>query len=266
MLYQSIWRKETSEWSIYGIPEKFYPDHGSDFTSKHLEQVAIDLKMELVFSTIGVPRGRGKVERFFQTVNQLLLEKLPGYLKNCTRDSLLTIQELEQKIEDFLIYEYNHRKHSSIQTNPIKRWNKSGFLPNMRKSLEELDLLLLQISKSRKIHSDGIHFQGFRYINSNLSAFVGESVQIRYNSQDFAEIRVFFQNKFLFFAITPELSNFKVGIKDIVAARNKRKQSLKKQSSIIKSVTETLIEEKTSELSLEHTMTKKSKLKMCFND
>lgn len=266
MLYQAIWRKENSEWPICGIPEKFYTDHGSDFTSKHLEQVAIDLKMELVFSTIGVPRGRGKVERFFQTVNQLLLEKLPGYLKNRTRNSLLTIQDLEQKIEEFLIYEYNHRKHSSIQTTPVKRWNESGFLPNMPKSLEELDLLLLQISKSRKIHPDGIHFQGFRYTNPNLSAFVGESVQIRYNPQDFAEIRVFFQNKFLCTAITPELSNFKVGIKDIVAARNKRKQSLKKQSSIIKSVTETLIEEKTSELNLEHKMTKKSKLKRYFND
>lgn len=78
MLYQAIWRKENYEWPICGIPEKFYTDHGSDFTSKHLEQVAIDLKMELVFSAIGVPRGRGKVERFFQTVNQLLLEKLPG--------------------------------------------------------------------------------------------------------------------------------------------------------------------------------------------
>lgn len=98
----------------------------------------------------------------------------------------------------------------------------------MPKSLEELDLLLLQISKSRKIRSYGIHFQGFRYVNSNLSAFVGDSVQIRYNPQDFAEIRVFFQNKFLCTVITPELSNFKVGIKDIVAARNKRKQSLKK--------------------------------------
>lgn len=32
-------------------------------------------------------------------MNQLLLEKLPGYLKNRTWDSFLTIQDLEQKIE-----------------------------------------------------------------------------------------------------------------------------------------------------------------------
>lgn len=62
-----------------GIPDVFYTDHGSDFTSAHLEQVGADLKMQLVFSQVGRPRGRGKIERFFQSVEQLLLEQLPGY-------------------------------------------------------------------------------------------------------------------------------------------------------------------------------------------
>lgn len=50
----------------------------------------------------------------------------------------------------------------------------------MTNSLEELELLLLEIPKSRKIHSADIHFQGLRYTNINLSAFVGESVLIPY--------------------------------------------------------------------------------------
>ena len=50
----------------------------------------------------------------------------------------------------------------------------------MPNSLEELDLLLLEIPKTRKVHSDGIHFQELRYTNPNLSAFVGEPVLIRY--------------------------------------------------------------------------------------
>ncbi|PEF61489.1 hypothetical protein CON35_24995 [Bacillus cereus] len=65
---------------ICGIPEIFYTDHGSDFTSKHLEQVAVDLKMELSFSRVGVPRGRGKVERFFLTINTMFLQELPGFI------------------------------------------------------------------------------------------------------------------------------------------------------------------------------------------
>ncbi len=68
-LRQAIWRKEDLRWHICGIPAAFYSDNGSDFTSLHLEQVSADLKIRLVFSTPGKPRGRGRIERFFQTVN-----------------------------------------------------------------------------------------------------------------------------------------------------------------------------------------------------
>ena len=54
-------RKAESHWHVCGIPETFYTDHGSDFTSRHLEQVAADLKIELRFSTVGQPRGRGGI-------------------------------------------------------------------------------------------------------------------------------------------------------------------------------------------------------------
>ena len=63
-LRQAIWRKEDPHWHICCIPTVFYTDHGSDFTSKHMEQVAVDLGIELIFSEKGVPRGRGKIERF----------------------------------------------------------------------------------------------------------------------------------------------------------------------------------------------------------
>jgi putative transposase len=54
-LRQAIWHKGDPHWSVCGIPETFYTDHGSDFTSHHLEQVAADLHMALVFSIAGKP-------------------------------------------------------------------------------------------------------------------------------------------------------------------------------------------------------------------
>src|SRR5437588_2246191 len=60
-LRTAIWRKEDPRWHACGIPTVFYSDHGPDFTSKHLEQVAADLPMELVFSQVRNPRGRGKI-------------------------------------------------------------------------------------------------------------------------------------------------------------------------------------------------------------
>lgn len=51
-LHQAIWNKNNTNWPVCGIPEKFYTDHGSDFTSHHMEQVAIDLKINLMFSKL----------------------------------------------------------------------------------------------------------------------------------------------------------------------------------------------------------------------
>ena len=79
VLRQAIWRKPVPQWHICGLPTTFYTDHGSDFTSHHLEQVSVDLKIALVCSEAGMPRGRGRIERFFRTINQRLLCGLPGY-------------------------------------------------------------------------------------------------------------------------------------------------------------------------------------------
>lgn len=59
---------------LTGMPTVFYTDHGSDFTFKHMEQVVTDLPMELIFSQVSIPRGRGKIERFFRSVDLLLLQ------------------------------------------------------------------------------------------------------------------------------------------------------------------------------------------------
>src|SRR5680860_1586639 len=78
-LHQAIWRKKDPKWQVCGIPAIFYTDNGSDFRSDHIGHVAADLKMQLKFSIPGRPQGRGRIERFFLTVNQLLLMNLPGY-------------------------------------------------------------------------------------------------------------------------------------------------------------------------------------------
>ena len=78
-LRKAIWRKGESDWPVCGIPRILYTDNGSDFTSHHIEQVCIDLKIQMIFSIPGKPRGRGRVERFFATINQRFLCRLPGY-------------------------------------------------------------------------------------------------------------------------------------------------------------------------------------------
>ena len=63
-----------------GLPDVLYVDHGSDFTSNQLAHTAVDLHIRLIHSTVARPQGRGKIERFFGTINTELLATLPGHI------------------------------------------------------------------------------------------------------------------------------------------------------------------------------------------
>jgi putative transposase len=94
----------------------------------------------------------------------------------------------------------------------------------MPESLEQLDLLLLTVTKGRRVQQDGIHFQGRHYLDTTLAAYVGEDVTIRYDPRDLAEIRVFYKEAFLCRAICSELAGQKITLKEIIQARNERRK------------------------------------------
>jgi putative transposase len=229
VLRQAIWRKAIPRWDICGIPATFYTDHGSDFTSHHLEQVSADLKMGLVFSEAGMPRGRGRIERFFRTINQMLLCGLPGYTPagTPTGETLLTLSTFEAHLQEFILEQYHQRPHSETGVPPHVRWAAGGFLPRLPESLEQLDLLLLTVAKSRKVRQDGIHFQGLCYLDTTLAAYVGEPVIIRYDPRDMAEIRVFHNHRFLCRAICAELAGETIALREIIQARTHRRKVLR---------------------------------------
>jgi len=171
---QAIWRKPWPGWHVCGIPGAFHVDHGSDFTSAHLEQVMADLRTRAYFSLPGQPSGRGKVERIFGTINQMCLPWLPGYAPRGTPDragqARLTLAELDTAIGTFIREVYHLTPHGETGMPPQQRWEVGAFIPRMPDSLEQLDLLLLTVAKPRKIHPDGIHFQGLRYLDPVLTA------------------------------------------------------------------------------------------------
>lgn len=239
-LRQAIWRKPDSQWSVFGIPETFYTDHGADFTSNHIAQVCADLKIQIVYSQIGQPRGRGKIERFFRTLNQKLLSDLAIILENKESTYSINLKQLDRIIYKFII-EYNNTIHSELGTKPKDRWEQDGFLPQTVESLEYLDLLLLTETKTRMIRRDGIHFQGLRYFDIVLAEYVSKPVVIRYAPSDITSIRVFYNGSFLCQPICAELANQTISIKEIQHARNKRRASLKKKIKEQKSLIDAVI-------------------------
>jgi putative transposase len=243
-LRQAIWRKPEAGWRICGIPETFYTDHGSDFISNHMQQVSVDLQVRLVFSIPGMPRGRGRVERFFQTVTQLFLHKLPGYAPEGKpiQPPRLTLAEFDTRFKEFLLTEYHQRVQKDLAGSPQDRWEADSFLPQMPGSLEQLDLLLLTVATTRQVRRDGIHFQNLRYLDLSLADYIGEEVVIRYDPRDMAEIRVYYNEAFLCRAVCQELADQTISLQEIIRARNRRRRALqgtiKERSTLIQTYLE----------------------------
>ena len=229
-LRQAIWPKADPDWVMCGIPDLLYIDHGSDFTSHHLTQVSADLRMQLIYSTVARPQGRGKVERFFGSVNTELLTDLPGYLSpergHHKPVPKLSIDDLDNRISGF-IATYNHRVHSSTSQSPHNSWVKDGWLPRLPDSLDQLDGLLIQVAKARVVHRDGIRFQGLRYLSPTLAGYVGQPVTIRYDPRDLTEIRVFHNNEFLCKAVDPTHDSSAISLKQVQAARSARRRKVR---------------------------------------
>jgi putative transposase len=226
-LRQGIWRKGHPHWQICGVPDILYTDNGADFTSKHLQQVAADLKIRLVFSIPGKPQGRGRIERFFRTVNEMFLCDLDGYIRHKKRAPSLSLDQFEERFRHFLLEVYHRRSNADGRLPPSERWEQGAFLPRMPESLEQLDLLLMHEVRARKIRRDGIHFQGLRYLSLTLAAYVGEDATIRFDPRDMGEIRVFYKDRFLCRAISAELAGETIPLRDVIRVRNQRRKELR---------------------------------------
>lgn len=230
-LRQAIWRKADPAWPICGIPDVLYVDHGTDFTSLHLEQASADLRFRLIYSTVARPQGRGKIERLFRTLNTELLPELPGNLRNGKLASppRLSLAELDAAIGAYVIATYNTRPHRAIGIAPVEAWRGDGWLPRMPETLTELDTLLVMVAKTRTVHRDGIRFEGLRYFDPTLAAYVGEPVTIRYDPRDMGEVRVFRRNAFLCRAVSPDHAGNSITLKDIQAARATHRRQLRSE-------------------------------------
>jgi len=244
-LRQAIWRKADPRWPVCGIPATLYSDHGADFTSTHISQVCADLRMQLIHSTPGVPRGRGKGERFFGTVTTELLPTLPGHIPpgnhgRPVTPATLTLSQLDEAVGEWVTGIYHQRRHPETGQPPAQRWAAEGWLPRMPESLEALDLLLLTVSTPRKVQRDGIHLHGLRYFATTLAPYVGEAVTIRYDPRDLAEIRVYHRDEFLCRAVAPDIAAATISMQDLQAARNERRRELREHLTARRSLAELL--------------------------
>ena len=135
VLRQVIWRKPQPGWHICGIPQVLYTDQGSDFTSQHIEQVAADLRIRLIFSTVGKPRGvEEKLSASSHRSRRFSSRDYKDLRGPRKKPGTLTLSELSRELENYLVNQYLLSPHSTTGQAPQRRFRCDPLRDVLRKN------------------------------------------------------------------------------------------------------------------------------------
>lgn len=99
----------------HGKPGRIYVDNGSVYRARHMARICGSLDIILVFCTKHRPRGKGKIERYWQTaVNPFTAE--------VGASSIRTIDELNEAWRPWLDRFYHQEVHGETGMKPPERW------------------------------------------------------------------------------------------------------------------------------------------------
>jgi transposase InsO family protein len=100
-----------------GVPRKLYTDQGGPFINDHTRVICANLGIRLLHAKPYHAWSKGKIERFFHTVQQDFEAtlRLPG-------QSPATLEELNARLADWIQTVYHVRHHEGIGMSPQERF------------------------------------------------------------------------------------------------------------------------------------------------
>jgi transposase InsO family protein len=132
-----------------GLPRKLYTDQGRPFTNDHTRIICANLGIRLLHAKPYHAWSKGKIERFFHTVQQDFEAtlRLPG-------QQAANFEELNARLADWLQTVYHVRLHEGIGMSPNERFAKGS--ADLRTLDPHLDLdRLFYTELLRVVRKDG---------------------------------------------------------------------------------------------------------------
>ncbi|NUP45008.1 MAG: DDE-type integrase/transposase/recombinase [Streptomyces sp.] len=111
-----------------GVPQYIYVDNGSAFVDSWLLRACAKLGIKLVHSAPGRPEGRGKIERFFRTVNGEFTVEIASDKGDVGRE-IKDLAEMNRLFTAWVENIYHRRVHSETKQEPLARWMAGAPFP-----------------------------------------------------------------------------------------------------------------------------------------
>jgi len=180
------------EWPIYGIPSLIAVDNGMDLHSEAFEKACLEIGTQILFCPAAHPEAKGSVERFFRTLAQGLIHKLPGTVFSNIDErgdypseelATLDLETLVHLITKWIVDIYSITYHKGIKTTPLLKWH--DLAQNLEIDLpaypQQLDVIT-GIPAQRTVFHYGIELEGLHYNSKRLQELrrrTGENLQVQ---------------------------------------------------------------------------------------
>ena len=205
--------------NIFGRFDEIVVDNGLELVGTAFEDAGADCGFSIRWAPVRSPTYKAVIERFFRTIDDRLLHKLPGSTLNPKalreleidpeNDAVLTIEQLESLIWE-LIDLYHQEIHSGINACPLQLWehDEKAYGIDVIADVRQLDKMAGAMEPNRRLTRAGIEFLGLQYHEAGATSQLlndlagiapqrgagkgarSHIVKIKYNPANLGEIHV----------------------------------------------------------------------------
>ncbi|GKQ53557.1 Mu transposase C-terminal domain-containing protein [Bradyrhizobium sp. Ce-3] len=182
----------TRTWDCFGVPRRLITDHGRDFKSISMEEAKVALDFELKHAPPRKPWFKGKIERWFRTLEEQIIHTIPGTVLSKWEDrkfydseefAVLTIHEVNWIVAKWVIDVYHHTQHSKLGRSPAQAWAEGLHeIPPPREPPADLLIPMTGLVVPRSLQKSGIRYMGLRWESPEFArarAFLPDSANVK---------------------------------------------------------------------------------------
>jgi hypothetical protein len=160
-------------------------DNAKIYRSPQLARIAASLGMLVVHTPPFQPEGRGKIERFFRSARQQLLN-------NLDRKQTLSLEDLNERLWAWLDV-YHRTEHSSLGTTPLLRWQRDIELIRQLPPATDFRRLFLH-RLDRVVRRDCTFLLQNRFYEAPPH-LAGQRIEARFDPLDPAVVEIYYQGR-----------------------------------------------------------------------
>jgi transposase InsO family protein len=170
-----------------GVPQAVYVDNGQVYSSTQFNAACATLGIRRIQASPYHPEGKGKQERFFETLRL-------RFLPEVTASALTSLRDLNDSLWAWLDRIYHQQEHSETHQTPLARYTAG--LDQVRSADPELLRRAFLWREKRKVQRDAtIALQGNRY--QVEPQWVGQTLELRFDPFDLSQMELYLDGQAL---------------------------------------------------------------------